>query len=447
MEISSLKFQAEGGVEDKTTWKYGLTIQPNNKFILNFNLCTWNGPLNFEDRARDNWIYEGNFTCSKFGTSYILDFSNIYKSGTSQANGDKTDPKPIAPEQYTKGMKAKITQEGSCQFKKENWVVNMTGSTNIKEFFDTHFPNMLTSFERYVSKINESEKYPFDFANVYNLNNSNYCHWSTCLTLNPDGSFIAYYLIAPEEGNTTHIEYRGNGTFSYNLQSRVLTLTRVTLESGKFYDKYKELVQNSTIVSDIVEKNYPMIMEIPNFTWLNSTFDWPIIRVTSSNQNDLNIEEYQCKTVMADALYNGNGEFEVLLDKIKTASNLTIFASTISKPVCYEDTTLHPDGTFSLYSKTSSWASDMPEYCWDSDVTMNGRWNYDSLTRVLTLTYNSFSLNDDGKILDPSNFQLFPGKTVVSNDFYFESNFIRGLDTCFSYSTPSISERWMRKKQ
>ena len=212
---------------------------------MNFNLCVWNGPHNFEDRARDDWIYEGNFTCSKDGATYILDFSDIYKSGTSQANGDKTGPKPIAREQYTTGMKAKITQNGNCEFKKEKWVVAMNGSTNIKEFFDTHYPNMLTSLESYVSKLTESEKYPFNYANVYNLNNDPYCHFSNCLTLNPDGTFIAYYLIGKEQGNTTEIEYQGNGSFSYNVERRVLTLTRATLKSRKCYGQYKEQVEKA----------------------------------------------------------------------------------------------------------------------------------------------------------------------------------------------------------
>ena len=451
METSNLKFQAEGAVEDKSTWKYQLIIQPNNKFVLNFNLCTWNGPENFEDRARDDWIYEGNFNCAKDGTSYSLHFSDIFKSGTSQANGDKTGPKPVAREHYRKGMKAKITQHGKCDFTKEKWVVAMNGSTNVKEFFDAHYPNILTSLETNVNILAESEKYPFNFDNVYNLNNEPYCHFSHCLTLKPDGTFTANYLIGRENGNTTEIEYQGDGSFSYNVESKVLTLTRATLQRGKCYDNYKEIADKTTIVSDIIEKNYPAIMEIPNFTWLSSTINWPILRLTppfeGANYNDLNVEVYQRETVIAEAFYKGTIDFEVLCNKIKTATTLSNFASTISAPVCYEDTTLNPDGTFSMQDSTSEWNSDMPEYCWNAYVNMNGKWNYDSLNKVLTLTYESFKLSENGTILDPSNYQLFPGKTVETNDFYFESDFIKGIANSFSYSSPSISEKWMRKKQ
>jgi hypothetical protein len=451
METSNLKFHAEGTVENKSTWKYELIVNPNNKFVLNFNLSSWNGPQNFEDRSKDDWIYEGNFTCSKRGLIYILDFSDIYKSGTSQANGDMTGPKPIAREQYTKGMSARISQNGTCDFKKEKWGVAMKGSSNIKEFFETHYPSLPTPLERYVSQVNESEKYPFNYANVYNLDNEPYCHFSNCLTLNPDGTFKARYLIGQEEGHTTCIEYEGFGSFSYNVQSRVLTLTRATLIVGSCYDDFKERVHTTTIVSDIIEKNYPATMEIPNFTWLSSNFNWPYLRLIKpfpeANYKELNVELYRSDTVTADAFYKGTLDFDVLCDKIKTFTTLTNFASTISAPVSYDETTLSPDGTFTMYEKTSSWASDMPEYCWDSYVSMKGKWNYDNINRVLTLTYESFNLNDDGKILNPSSFQLFPGKTLVSEDFYFESNYMYGIYNYFSYATPTISERWIKKKQ
>ena len=440
MESSNIRYQAEGGEKEKSTWKYQLIIQPNNKFVLNFNLCSWNGADNFEDRAINDWIYEGDFICSKYGESYILAFSNIYKSGTSQA--PKTEPEPIATEQYTKGMKARISQNGKCEFKKENWVVNMNGSTNVKEFFDTHYANMQTSFEMYVSKLLESEKYPFDYSVRYNLNNDPYCHYSNCLILNPNGTFSAGYLILKREGNSSSIEYKAEGNFSYNVASRVLTLTRVIYQIEKcYYDKYKEKVEKTTIVSDIIEKNYPVTMEIPNFTWISSTINWPVIRLM-----DGDVEVNLSDTVIADAFYYGTVPFEALCDKIKTASSLTNFASTISTPICYDDTTLNPDGTFSSDSSTSSWDRDMPTYCWDSYVNLKGNWNYDSINRVLTLTYNSFKLNDDGKVIDPSQFNLFPGKTLVNNDFYFESNFIFGIHVGFYYSTPCISENWIKKK-
>ncbi len=84
----------------------------------------------------------------------------------------------------------------------------------------------IKKFERYVGKL--TEKYPFDYENCYSLNNDPYCHYSKCLTLKPDHTFTAFYLISFGEGHTSVCEYEALGQYSYNPETRILTLNRNT---------------------------------------------------------------------------------------------------------------------------------------------------------------------------------------------------------------------------
>ncbi len=114
-------------------------------------------------------------------------------------------------------------------------------------------------------------------------------------------------------------------------------------------------------------------------------------------------------------------------------------------PVVYSDTTLNPDGTFILFDESHSWDRDWC-YNWDSVVKISGHWTYDVNKRNLILTYESFQIDNDGKISDPSEFGLFPGKNITTNDFYFESNFIFALKITFSWGTPVLREDFSKKK-
>ena len=136
-----IQFEAAGGEPDGSAWSYKLAIKPNNQFTLNFHHNT--GEMRLQDESVDDWIYEGNFTASTYQEFYYLTFSNIYKTGTSKAKG-KGKAKPIARQQYEKGMEAEIKPDGSCEFKKDNRMALMKAhGNNVKQFFDTKYPNII----------------------------------------------------------------------------------------------------------------------------------------------------------------------------------------------------------------------------------------------------------------------------------------------------------------
>jgi hypothetical protein len=134
----SIQFEATGE-QDISSWGYKLILRPNNKFTLNFHLKT--AEKNQSDSV-DDWIYEGNFTPSSYGEFYYLNFSNIYKSGTSKAKA-KGKAKPIPRQQFTEEMTAKIKPDGTCEFIKEKSTISMKGNIiNVKQFFETNYSNM-----------------------------------------------------------------------------------------------------------------------------------------------------------------------------------------------------------------------------------------------------------------------------------------------------------------
>ena len=84
---NSLHFEAEGGNKDSSSWTYKLTINNNYTFKLNFYLRSWMGDSNWSDASVDDWVYDGKFNFSMNDDTYVLNMTDIIKSGTSQANG------------------------------------------------------------------------------------------------------------------------------------------------------------------------------------------------------------------------------------------------------------------------------------------------------------------------------------------------------------------------
>jgi hypothetical protein len=312
---------------------------------------------------------------------------------------------------------------------------NLSNSSNIE--------SGIKNFERYVGKL--TEKYPFDYENCYTLNNDPY--YNLCLTLKPDHSFTAYYLIGRVDYPYTVIEYQASGQYLYNPETKILTLNRNTIQDHKMFDRLKK-AKNFSKLEDILKKYYPEKMEIPNFTWVTQTFNWPFILLISPFQDasweDLDFEMHQCDTVVSDAFVKGKLEFERLCDYIKTSNSLSNLGNKIEAPIQFYETTLLPDGSLTFKSETHArdWGG---EYDWDSVVKITGKWNYDSEKRSLTLTYETFNIDDNGKINSPESHNLFPGISVTTNDFNFEMKFIWALNCNFSYSHPQFRFSWSRK--
>ena len=140
METNQIIYEAAGGEEDSNSWTYKLCLKHNSEFVLKFHLRSWQGDSNWSDASVDNSVYTGNFTVALDNGLYALAFSNIHKSGDSQANGDWSGPKPISAHAYPGKMSAVIKADGTCDFKKERYGVYMKSIDQVKEFFKTYFP-------------------------------------------------------------------------------------------------------------------------------------------------------------------------------------------------------------------------------------------------------------------------------------------------------------------
>ncbi len=247
---------------------------------------------------------------------------------------------------------------------------------------------------------------------------------------------------------TSICEYEALGQYSYNPETRILTLNKNTMEVSKIYQEVKN-AKNVSKEPDILKKYYLEKMEIPNFTWITKTINWPMIRLMppfpEASYEDLDFEMHRSDTVVSEALYLGKVEFERLCDYIKTLNSLSNFVKKIEVPMQYSDTTLFPDGSLKLISETHSWDRDGC-YNWDSVVEITGKWSYDSEKRSITLTYETFNINENRTIHTPESHNLFSGISITTNEFYFESNFIMALDCSFYYSSPEFRFRWIRKK-
>jgi hypothetical protein len=215
------------------------------------------------------------------------------------------------------------------------------------------------------------------------------------------------------------------------------------------YQCFLEICDNTPIIKDILDKIFPRRLEIPNFTWISPTLQWPWIHLVKltpeSKYNEIDFKNYHVEMCEIEANFNGILEFSRVLDQIETANLGVQFANTISEPVKYEDLTLNPDGTFAYEYSTESWDRDGP-YNWDSSFSYTGKWDYDSEKRIMKLKYDSFKIHENHKDFDPKQFELHEGRVDEGRNFYFEGNYIYAVGCSFSYGTPTGAQSKYLKK-
>ena len=231
METKNITFEAQGGKPDSNSWNYKLIIKHNSEFILNFHLRSWQGDSNWSDASVDDWVYSGKFTVALDNGMYALTFSDIYKSGKSQANGDWSGPKPIVAQPYMNKMSALIKVDGTCDFKKDAWGVYMKGGSKVKEFFKTY--------------------YQFEMVDLVlpNILNGNFCGDTTTqehkdyddwyvrcdkFDLNPNGTYVHFYSSANHDYDSG---WTSKKTGKYLIRGKKIFLDNDTLnmvwENGK----------------------------------------------------------------------------------------------------------------------------------------------------------------------------------------------------------------------
>lgn len=321
----------------------------------------------------------------------------------------------------------------------------MQSSTNSKKDIEKE----VADFEKLLGPL--SEKYPYTFPIRYSRSNEPYCHYSQSLQLDPNGTYKALLSLGGEDSYSTYVQFTAEGKFTYDVQKRTLILEELSRVKESCYDCFQEICDKTPIIKDILDKHFPRRLEIPNFTWISPTLQWPWIRLVKpspeSNYTDIDFKNYYVEMCEIEAKYNGFPEFSRVLDQVETANLGVQFANSISEPVKYEDLTLNPDGTFAYDYSTSSWDRDGC-YTWDSYFKYSGKWEYDADKRIMKLNYESFKINDDGKDFDPNKFKLQVGRVDETKNFYFESNYIYAVDCRFDYGTPCAAQsKYLEKKK
>ena len=170
------------------------------------------GESNWSDASVHDWVYDGDFTASLVEGTYVLNFTNIYKSGKSQANGDWSGPKPIPTEKYTKELSVVINIDGTCKLKKDKWGVLMNGGKSVHEFFKTYYPNILKT--EYPKFLNGSFSGNTTTENDRMMGGS----WFECYNrfdFKPDGTFTLLYSYANHDYSSDW-EKKDSGTYSIN---------------------------------------------------------------------------------------------------------------------------------------------------------------------------------------------------------------------------------------
>ena len=225
---NSLHFEAEGGNKDSSSWTYKLTINNNYTFKLNFYLRSWMGDSNWSDASVDDWVYDGKFNFSMNGDTYVLNMTDIVKSGTSQANGDWSGPKQIPLESYTKNMSAIVKLDGSCEFKKEKWGVFMKGGTGVKHFFQD-------SISPAGNKHSQFFEATFS-GDTTTESHKSYDDWYVCndqFSLNEDGTYIHRFTYANHDYDSGW-QLKDQG--KYSIQGKLIKAGYHTLEITKEYN-------------------------------------------------------------------------------------------------------------------------------------------------------------------------------------------------------------------
>jgi hypothetical protein len=289
--------------------------------------------------------------------------------------------------------------------------------------------------------------YPFTFSNKYeNELEASY------LILNPDQTYNCQFIIKflPYLSHTT---FRSCGVFSYDLENRKLILKRedIKMYLGSGGNSLKNL-KNYELLPSLINQYFPESIEINNFCWISSSISFPIIYLQKLNkystsihdyEKDYDLNNYLRSSINLNVVCNGLNEFDSICDYIDVLSSSSYLANFLPNPVIYENTTLDPCGAFTMKAEC---CDDDASTLSKSEVNLSGSWTYDEIKRELTLTYNNFYICEDGKAIGESDFCLFPGKTVTTSNFYFESNYIKALKCEFYSMAPKISEKWVKKK-
>jgi len=301
------------------------------------------------------------------------------------------------------------------------------------------------NFEKFIGPL--TEKFPFTFSTFYHRDNKP-CMSTRSLNLNPDGTYQAELSLNSNEGYSSSISYTTEGKFTYEVLKRTLVLEEKVRKIERLYDCYKQVTEETAIVTDIFEKVFPKRFEIPDFTWISPTIQWPWIRLVKpfpdADYTQCDVSNYFVEMCEIDTKYEGERQFLKILELVELINSKISSATTIEKPVKYENLTLYPDGTLAFCSETYEY-NDV--FKWDSSFTYAGKWKYDVDKRIISLTYENFRINNNRVIEDAKIYDLQDGKVDETKDFYFEGNFINAVSCRWSYDIAKSIGTTLLKKE
>ena len=296
-----------------------------------------------------------------------------------------------------------------------------------------------------------TDKYPFDFGIQFEARGNNMCDQK--FELNQDGTFKASYLVNCVD-KYWWIKYEAEGKFEYSATNRRLTLNSEKLEQVSWCpngdDEFKiKCALNAEEVNKMVEKTFRQV-QIDNYFWASPKFDYPWLTLPKKSEAE---GDYDFNGLFVNSIemvgdgYYGAKEFKRVLDLIKLSNDKSqgkVLATTITEPLVFEEITLFPNGTLKFRNDTSSWDRDGP-YNWDSYISCNGKWVYDTTSKTIKLFYENFTIDNDGTMLDTTN-QNLPKEHETKN-FYFESNYINTISVRWNYGTFESAGLGISKKK
>lgn len=275
-----------------------------------------------------------------------------------------------------------------------------------------------------------SEKFPYNYC-LYICYSTPHAR-NLIIKIYPEGEYEAEYRYNMEK-SWVYTSFKAKGTYNYSPQEKILTLEANSLE-----------VNNKNFDDTLHESMLPLVdqtfrkVNIHNYYWGSIELQVPTIIIPGTDEKKANSKDavvIQVPAKLEDFLNTSlYADLQPLfiLEKIQESGKSPI--DFISEAIEYGDLTLHPDGTLIYNYRFQTCYDDLNSHC--AVCKVEGNWEFDRISRTMTLIYEKFYMSENGEEINSSSFEL-PKLHVIKN-FYFEGEFIKSfhpkLNPCFKFS-------------
>ena len=230
------------------------------------------------------------------------------------------------------------------------------------------------------------------------------------------------------------IYFGAHGNYVYSASQRKLTLNAQKIDVTGHQTNWLENFEKNENMKKALDSL--KTIEISDYFWASKTFIFPIIEIKKAESGEP--EDYiwdepfiTWTPIKANnSYYNLKSIFNLIKVVVNAKKSEKPFENDLKTHCRYQDLLLNPDKTFTITSTNSSYDRDGP-YNWDSSFSCEGKWNYNSESRLMKLTLGDYHINNDGK----KHTEAASIQTIETNNFYFEGKYINSLEAHWNYDT------------